>query len=417
MRDLVTIARRLLETRRTVKELERLASSASTASSAAGAADNARVDVGSSPTPTGSSTASTGSSTASTGSSTGLSLLDASRLLVFKGALQALAWTLEIDLDQMDAPPLIGLSEQPTRVQLHRIELGKRGDLSQAGRTGQSGQASQSGQAGAYPSGEGVGSPRLMWLVEIPAHTDPRDPGVASEYWSCFLSDEQAYDLYLALGEALVPVSAPTIALSLQRFAQHYDQRFDQRFDQGFDQGFDRPQSAQRDDAELRTASMAHLARMVRQPDIDGGYEALGGPRLPAAAACAHRIVAWTVARTKHATARSVRSMENVPGLGILDPNMLTALYTALLVGIAQAIAAAITQAFQAALVDLIWLVSVIAACLGLLVAALALTGRPYAEVSDDRRRQRLSQRLWERLLRGDLRGEQEETAKEEPQP
>lgn len=109
--------------------------------------------------------------------------------------------------------------------------------------------------------------------------------------------------------------------------------------------------------------------------------------------------------------------MENVPGLGILDPNMLTALYTALLVGIAQAIAAAITQAFQAALVDLIWLVSVIAACLGLLVAALALTGRPYAEVSDDRRRQRLSQRLWERLLRGDLRGEQEETAKEETQP
>lgn len=134
MRDLVTLARRLFETRRTVKELERQADATHE-----------------------------------------LNTLDASRLLVFRGALQALAWALEIDLEQLSAPPLTNLPEQPSSVTLHRVELG----------------------------GANGSERRLLWLTEIPAHHDPVDAGFSTEYWSCFLNGAQARELHAALGEAL----------------------------------------------------------------------------------------------------------------------------------------------------------------------------------------------------------------------
>ena len=134
MRNLVDVARRLLQTRKTVKELERVAATNTT-----------------------------------------LNTLDASRLLVFRGALQALAWALEVDLEQLSAPPLTNLPEQPSCVTLHRVELG----------------------------GANGSERRLLWLTEIPAHQDPVDDGFSTEYWSCFFNDQQARQLYVALSEAL----------------------------------------------------------------------------------------------------------------------------------------------------------------------------------------------------------------------
>jgi hypothetical protein len=183
MRDLVTMARRLFETRRTVKALERTAA-----------------DAGS------------------------LNPLDAARLLVFRGALQALAWTLEIDLDQMDAPPMHNLAEQPTRVCLHRVDLD---------------------------------GGRILWLTEIPAHHDEQgDAGYSTEPWSCFLSDGQARDLHRALGETLddgFSFAMPALTLPQLRPAQ-------------------RPASGLR----LMDPPVGPL-----QPDIEGGYGGLGGPRMP----------------------------------------------------------------------------------------------------------------------------------------
>jgi len=139
------MARRLLETRRTVKELERTASGQ-------GALDT----------------------------------LSASRLMVFRGALQALAWALEIDLDQMDSPSLTNLlaNEHPDGVRLQRVDV--------------------QGPDGAT---------RILWLTEIPAHHDPLDAGFSTEYWSCFLSDAQARELYRALGQTLPLPTFPVCTL------------------------------------------------------------------------------------------------------------------------------------------------------------------------------------------------------------
>lgn len=151
MRDLVSVARRLLETRKSVRELERQAGEL-----------------------------------ASQGQ--GLNTLLASRLLVFRGALQALAWALEIDLDQMDSPPLSNLlaNEHPSGVRLHRVDMG---------------------------SLEPGGSSRILWLTEMPPHRDPLDAGFSTEYWSFFLSDAQARDLYRALGETLPLPTFPVCTL------------------------------------------------------------------------------------------------------------------------------------------------------------------------------------------------------------
>jgi hypothetical protein len=100
-------------------------------------------------------------------------------LTVYRAALHILAWTLEMDLDQIDhAPSLVGLPEQPTHPQLHRVEVGD------------------------PQSADGT---RTLYLTEIPAYTDERDPSYSMESWSCFLNDQQAYELYLALGEVLYP--------------------------------------------------------------------------------------------------------------------------------------------------------------------------------------------------------------------
>lgn len=53
----------------------------------------------------------------------GLSQVESSRLLAFKSALHLLAWVLEIDLDQLDAEPLLASEEQPRQVQAHRVEI------------------------------------------------------------------------------------------------------------------------------------------------------------------------------------------------------------------------------------------------------------------------------------------------------
>lgn len=147
MRDLFSIARRLLETRAVYRELER-----------AGAEQGE------------------------------LATLDASRLLLFKGAAQALAWALDIDLNLLDSPALTNLPEPVTTVQLHRIDL----------------------------------SPtRRYWLMEVPAERDDGDEVEAAasadvrgdsstEAWSAFLSDEQARQLRVALARAL---STPVIPL------------------------------------------------------------------------------------------------------------------------------------------------------------------------------------------------------------
>jgi len=149
MRDLVAVARRLLETRKTVKDLERLA-----------VTDH------------------------------GLHETDKARLIVFRAALHMLAWVLEVDLDQIDQPPsLVGLPERPTQPQLHRVEVGDPQSASGA---------------------------RTLYLTEIPAYIDERDTSYSMETWSCFLSDQQAYELYLALGETLYPEPSLEPTLPMQ---------------------------------------------------------------------------------------------------------------------------------------------------------------------------------------------------------
>lgn len=110
----------------------------------------------------------------------GLSHVESSRLLAFKSALHLLAWVLEIDLEQLDATPLLAFEEYPQQVMAHRVEI---------------------------ESTVGKGA-RCLWLVELPAHRDLLDDGFSTEYQAFFLADEQARALYAALGEALPALDA-----------------------------------------------------------------------------------------------------------------------------------------------------------------------------------------------------------------
>lgn len=142
MRDPVIIARRLLEIRATMRTLER---------EGAGRAD--------------------------------AHTLESARFQAHRAYAQALAWALEIDLNQIDIPAsLLSLEEQPTHVQLHRLELGE---------------APQT---------------LVMWLAEIPAHQDAHGPDYSTESWSCFLHDKQARELLAALATCL-STALPSAAL------------------------------------------------------------------------------------------------------------------------------------------------------------------------------------------------------------
>jgi hypothetical protein len=145
MRSQAEIAQRLLEARATVRELERRGADRD-----------------------------------------GAALLDSVRLGAYRAFIQALAWALDIDLNQIDAPvPLLGDPELPSAVMLHRIELGERANE------------------------------RVMWLAEIPAHEDAVDAGYSTEYWSCFFNVEQAHELRDALVAALADVRPETAGLRL----------------------------------------------------------------------------------------------------------------------------------------------------------------------------------------------------------
>jgi hypothetical protein len=148
MRDRVEIAKRLLSVRATVRELEQGGAGHSGASPAAA--------------------------------------LESARLLAFRASAQALAWVLDIDLNQIDIPQtLLSLEEQPTTVQLHRLELGEPPHT------------------------------LVMWLAEIPAHHDASGPDYSTESWSCFLQDEQARQFLAALTTALRPPARAPLHLPL----------------------------------------------------------------------------------------------------------------------------------------------------------------------------------------------------------
>ena len=149
MRSQAEIARRLLDARATVRELERKGAGRSSGSNAAA--------------------------------------LDSARLVVYRALAQALAWALDIDLNLTDIPSLALLApeEQPTTVQLHRLELGE------------------------------APHTLIMWLAEIPAHDDAAGPDYSTESWSCFLHDEQAQQLRDALVAALAGERTETAGLRL----------------------------------------------------------------------------------------------------------------------------------------------------------------------------------------------------------
>lgn len=91
------------------------------------------------------------------------------------GAMQALAWVLEVDLQLMNAPKVRHLAAPPETVQLRPVPV--------AGRT--------------------------TWLLEVPAE---REPYWHTEYWAAFLSDRQVRDLRAALERA----DRPPAPLSLE---------------------------------------------------------------------------------------------------------------------------------------------------------------------------------------------------------
>ncbi|HZC06485.1 MAG TPA: hypothetical protein VE338_12685 [Ktedonobacterales bacterium] len=168
MLDLVTVARRLLETRRTVKRLEAQIAETPTLPALPAPLAHALGE---------------------------LHPLEQARLLTHRAALQMLAWVLEIDLDHLITPPSMrNLPEQPEHVMLHRVEMGD------------------------AETNEGS---RQMWLMEIPAYTDPRDPGFSTDYWASFLNDTQAHELYEALGDLLLPqpVIPPSLTLGKLKLA------------------------------------------------------------------------------------------------------------------------------------------------------------------------------------------------------
>lgn len=201
MLDLVTVARRLLDTRRMVKQLEAQIAKEPTQPTL--------------PAPLMSALGE-------------LHPLNQARLFAHRAAMQMLAWVLEIDLDHITTPPkLLNLPEKPEHVLLHRIELGD-----------------ASTTAGA----------RQMWLMEIPAYTDPHDVGFCTDYWAGFLNETQARELYEALGDMLLPqpIVPPSLTLGkLKRAAS----------------------SARR--------STSSAALTLVQPDTEDGYTSIGIRRDP----------------------------------------------------------------------------------------------------------------------------------------
>ena len=161
MRDLVTLARRMLELRSTYRTLEREAARADAAGGA-------------------------------------LTTLETARLLMFKGAAQALAWALEVNLTLLDTPALTGLPGGPDVVTLYPVDL--------AARLG--------------------GEERRFYLMEVPAHDDPDDPeGFSTEAWSVTLSERQARELRAALARAFsapLPVSSPVPLLTAVSDAESF---------------------------------------------------------------------------------------------------------------------------------------------------------------------------------------------------
>ncbi len=133
-----------------------------------------------------------------------------------------LAWVLEIDLDHLTTPPSMDhLPEKPKHVTLHRVELGD-----------------ETTEAGA----------RHMWLVEIPAYTDPHDAGFNTDYWAGFLNETQARELYEALGDLLLPQPIIPPSLTLGR---------------------------------LKRADSRSSALSIVQPDTEDGYRSVGMRRDP----------------------------------------------------------------------------------------------------------------------------------------
>lgn len=168
MRDRAEIAERLLAARATVRELSELEQHGAGGPSAHPAPHPAKAGA----------------------KATAASALQSTRLLAYRAYVEALAWTLDIDLNQIDIPMtlLSGLAEEelPTTVQLHRLELGE------------------------------PPRPLVMWLAEIPAHHDERGTDYSTESWSCFLHDEQAHQLLAALTTALTPPASALVQRPLQ---------------------------------------------------------------------------------------------------------------------------------------------------------------------------------------------------------
>lgn len=176
MRDRAEIAERLLAARATVRELTELEQNGAGSPSAHPAPHPA-------PHPAKAGAKAGAKATAA-------SALQSTRLLAYRAYVEALAWALDVDLNQIDIPMtlLSGLApeELPATVQLHRLELGE-------------------------PS-----RPLVMWLAEIPAHHDERGTDYSTESWSCFLHDEQAHQLLAALTTALTPPASALVQRPLQ---------------------------------------------------------------------------------------------------------------------------------------------------------------------------------------------------------
>lgn len=154
MRDIASIARRLLEVRATARRLQGATTTLSSASATAALSSSSSVG---------------GSASTAT-----------SRALVMRAAAHALAWALEVDLNTLDTPALTGLPDAPTVVTLYPLDFE-----------------------------DAQGTTRLYWLMEVPAHVDAADAGCSTEAWSAFLSDQQARELRAALARALTTPLTP----------------------------------------------------------------------------------------------------------------------------------------------------------------------------------------------------------------
>lgn len=205
MRDRVEIAKRLLSSRAVVRELERQGAARSDAHA-----------------------------------------LDVARLQIYRAAAQALAWALDVDLNQTDIPSsLLSVEEQPTTVQLHRLELGE---------------APQT---------------LVMWLAEIPAHNDALGPDYSTESWSCFLHDEQARGLLAALSAVLPSADSADSAAAERSAAVQPIQPIQLPL----------LHSAAASATDGRGGRRLAVMTPPRGPDVEGGYaDYTGGARMTSSA-------------------------------------------------------------------------------------------------------------------------------------